>query len=387
MSPSIRNRTKIERKKYNINLKTSLKRVLKTLFSSFRILLVVILLAVVAFAARPLFKSLSSRDFSFLTAAAMDKVSSQELFVKPVNNFVSESPEMTFVQENSMVGVSSPAMASSQVLGSIAEKAEPSSPENNDLDIIEYAVEKGDTLSSVASKFSVSLDTILWANNLSSKSIINPGQKLLILPVSGAIHLVNKGDTLEAIAEKYEADVEKIIAFNSLSGEGDIFIGDVLIIPGGTMPLKIAAAPKPSTPSSSGAINVPVANSYFIFPCEGKISQGPHGAFGNAIDISNKCGKPIVAAAGGKIQRAGYINIGGKIITILHPNGVVTYYGHLSTILVTPGQTVTAGEIIGYIGNTGYTIGITGCHLHFEVRGANNFLAKYPVGSAISWNK
>jgi murein DD-endopeptidase MepM/ murein hydrolase activator NlpD len=98
--------------------------------------------------------------------------------------------------------------------------------------------------------------------------------------------------------------------------------------------------------------------------------------------MANSYGKPIVAAAGGIVQRAGTIPVGGRRITILHPNGVVTYYGHLSSILAVSGQVVAAGEIIGYMGNSGYA---TGSHLHFEVRGALNFLGSYPVGSYISW--
>ena len=131
--------------------------------------------------------------------------------------------------------------------------------------------------------------------------------------------------------------------------------------------------------------SIPVAKSYFIFPCQGIITQGLH--YYNAIDIANKCGSPVVAAASGTVKRAGWIRIGGKRIIIIHPNGVATYYGHLSKILVKPGQKVKTGDIIGYIGHTGYTLGPTGCHLHFGVIGAKNFLAKYPVGTRISWKK
>ena len=164
------------------------------------------------------------------------------------------------------------------------------------------------------------------------------------------------------------------MSFNKLTSEKDIFIGDVLIIPGGKAPAKV-----------SQIAAIPLAESYFIIPTEGRISQGLHGIFGNAVDISNKCGNMVVAAAGGTVQRVGYISIGGNIITIMHPNGVVTYYGHLSTMTVVPGQTVAAGQVIGYIGNTGYTIGATGCHLHFEVRGAKNFLSRYFTGTYLSW--
>jgi murein DD-endopeptidase MepM/ murein hydrolase activator NlpD len=58
--------------------------------------------------------------------------------------------------------------------------------------------------------------------------------------------------------------------------------------------------------------------------------------------------------------------------------GISTFYGHLSAINVKVGQDVSQGQIIGYVGHTGYTIpaGPAGCHVHFEVRGARNPFAK-----------
>ncbi len=243
-------------------------------------------------------------------------------------------------------------------------------------EIEEYLVKEGDFLSTIASRFDISLETLLWANDLSLNSMISPGQKLIILPVSGILHVVKEGDALSGVAQIYGAEADEVVSFNALANQGDIFIGDLLIIPGGQMPRILPQLAE-----------IPLAESYFIFPCEGKITQGPHGPFDSAVDIGNDCGSPVVAAAGGIVQRAGPIWVGGNSVTILHLNGVVTYYGHLSQILVQPNQKVTTGNIIGRIGNTGYTLGVTGCHLHFEVRGARNFLSKYPVGSYLKWTK
>lgn len=339
------------------------------------IFLIISLFGILVFNSNSFSKSLSFGDFSFLTASSNNKTqtSSQGLFVEPVKNFLRESPKMTFVQENSIVGVSSPVTITPQVLGSILGGIETGTETRRE--IIEYVVKSGDTLSSIAAEFDISLNTILWANDLSSRSVIKVGQELIILPVSGVVYFVKKNDTLSGIAKTYKGDVEEIIAFNGLSNEGDIFIGDVLIIPDGEIPSRV-----------SHIALTPVGESYFIFPCEGKITQGLHPF--NAIDIANSCGKPVVAAASGTVQRAGWINnIYGRIVTILHPNGVVTYYGHLSKVLVVPGQTVSAGDIIANIGNTGHTLGATGCHLHFEVRNAKNFLADYLVGTYLSWKK
>jgi len=99
-----------------------------------------------------------------------------------------------------------------------------------------YIVQEGDTISSIAEKFHLSVETILWENKLSARSIIRPGQELKILPVTGLTYKVKQGDTLEKIAKKYKAKVEEIMEFNGISDPSDIYAGDVLIIPNGVLP-------------------------------------------------------------------------------------------------------------------------------------------------------
>jgi len=260
-----------------------------------------------------------------------------------------------------------------------------SNESNKSNEIKNYIVKQKDTLNSISQQFDISRETILWANNLTQNSAVKPGQKLVILPVSGILQLVKQGDTLSALAKKYKAEIKKIIAFNQLASENDIFAGDFLIIPDGQMPIRASLEILSGSKETEPLSEIPLAESYFIFPTQGEISQTGHGAFGNAVDIANKCGTPVVAAASGKVQRTGSTWPEGKKITILHSNGVVSYYIHLSNILVQPGQEVAAGDIIGYMGNTGYTVGPTGCHLHFEIRGAKNFLTKYALGSHLKW--
>ncbi len=242
-------------------------------------------------------------------------------------------------------------------------------------EVTKYTVESGDSLWQIAKKFDISLNTLLWANNLSKSSTIKSGQELIILPVSGVIHQVRAGDVIGKIAETYKAESKDIISFNDLSGEADIFIGDILIIPDGVIP---------SLPSKQYTFSqVPIASSYFICPISPPchITQGLHGMWHNAIDFSHQgisCGEPVYAAAGGEVQKIGRGQQYGNYVRILHPNGVVTLYAHLQDILVAPGQGVSQGALIGLIGHTGYTVpaGSAGCHLHFEVRGAENPFAK-----------
>jgi murein DD-endopeptidase MepM/ murein hydrolase activator NlpD len=229
-------------------------------------------------------------------------------------------------------------------------------------EIIEYVVKKGDTLSTIADKFGISLETVLWANDLTKYSKIRPGQKLTILPVSGIMHLIGRGETLSGLARKYKVGVDDIVSFNGLSDEDDIFIGDLLVIPGGRMPKRTVVR------------YAPLARSYFICPISKpcRLTQNLH--WYNAVDLSNgRCGEPVFAAAGGKVQRAGYARLPGYYVKLIHPNNITTFYGHFSKVIVSPGQPVSQGQIIGYSGQTGYA---TGCHVHFEVRGARNPFAR-----------
>lgn len=108
-------------------------------------------------------------------------------------------------------------------------------------EIEKYIVQPGDTISSIAEDFGVSINTILWENKLTPRSIIKPGQVLKILPVSGVSHIVKRGDTVEKIAKLYRANKEEIIRFNNLEEE-PLKVGDVIIIPEGKIP------PPPPTP-------------------------------------------------------------------------------------------------------------------------------------------
>lgn len=110
--------------------------------------------------------------------------------------------------------------------------------------IITYEIKPGDTPSYIAEMFGISTNTLLWANNLdlSSATRIKPGDKLVILPVSGIRHVVKKGETVAAIAKKYSADQEKILSFNGLKAGEGLEIDSVLIVPAGKMP--VPPAPK-----------------------------------------------------------------------------------------------------------------------------------------------
>jgi murein DD-endopeptidase MepM/ murein hydrolase activator NlpD len=111
-----------------------------------------------------------------------------------------------------------------------------------------------------------------------------------------------------------------------------------------------------------------------IWPLEGRVTssfgerQDPfngEGAFHAGIDIAASYGSPVRAAADGDVVSAGTVSGYGREIMLNHRHDVMTLYGHLSATAVMPGQHVTRGQVIGYVGQSGRA---TGPHLHYEVR-------------------
>lgn len=233
-----------------------------------------------------------------------------------------------------------------------------------------YIVRSGDSLSGIAKMFDVSVNTIIWANNLKKGAPIKEGQNLVILPVTGVKYTVQKGDTLKTIAKKYNGNVEEIIQYNALADSSDLAVGDTLLIPGGELATTVAYTPAQTSAKVVGA-GGPEYSGYYINPLpSGVRTQGLHGY--NGVDIGAKVGTPIRAAAGGTVivSREGGWNGGyGNYIVITHDNGTQTLYAHMSSVIVGQGQGVVQGQIIGYVGQTGRA---TGAHLHFEIRGGKN---------------
>ncbi len=236
--------------------------------------------------------------------------------------------------------------------------------------IVIYTVEKGDTPSGIAKRFGVTLNTLLWANDIKNSSSIGIGDELVILPISGVQYTVKKGDTLESIAKKFKGDSAEIMSFNGLAVNETLGVGTVLIIPDGEGETPLLPSPGAVRPQTRFA-NLPAYLGYYLRPIVGgRKTQGIHGY--NGVDIATPCGEPVFASAAGSIILArptGWNSGYGQYIVVSHPNSTQTLYAHLSKIFVSPGQNVSQGAIIGLIGSTGRS---TGCHVHFEVRGAKN---------------
>ncbi|MEK7174822.1 MAG: M23 family metallopeptidase [Patescibacteria group bacterium] len=240
--------------------------------------------------------------------------------------------------------------------------------------ILTYEVEEGDSLQSIADDFGVSVETLINANGLPKNTRLKSGDKISILPVDGVKHIVKSGDTVQSLALKYKTDPDRILSFNGLSDSGRISPGDTLVIPGGEhVPLSPKVAPIKTPPPQS----LPNITGYYGKPSGGRRTFGLHRY--NAVDIGGKewCNTPLYAAAAGTIITAdaqGWNGGYGKYIKISHNNGTITLYAHTSQLLVGVGQAVAKGQTIGLMGSTGRS---TGCHVHFEVRGARNPWANY----------
>lgn len=229
---------------------------------------------------------------------------------------------------------------------------------------IEHIVERGDSLYALAKKYNTEVKEIMRLNALTS-SVIYVGQKVLI-PLAGEgvynrVYTVQSGDNLYKISQKFGTPLDVLIAVNELKNPSLLKVGQELIIP-----INIG--------SRDGSVNRWTILSSLIWPAVGRISSDygwrTHPIYGNrqfhgGIDIAIPTGTPVKAAASGTVIQAGYMDGFGYGVVIYHGDGVTTWYGHLSQVLVKKGDAVMRGQIIARSGNTGIS---TGPHLDFRIK-------------------
>ena len=237
--------------------------------------------------------------------------------------------------------------------------------------LLSYRVGEGDNLSSIAANFGISVNTVIWANDISDSSLIKPGQEIIILPVSGILHEVKEGETLDSIANDYDTELNKISTFNNRK----IAVGDTVVVPNAKPAISLIRV------ASGGSVqsNLPSLSGYFSSPVENGWNWGRlHD--GDAVDISSACGAPILAVADGVVISVGSSarwNSGyGGFVRIEHPNGTRSFYAHTSANIVSVGDRISQGDTIANVGRTGRVSGTTGCHVHFGVIGAQNPFVK-----------
>lgn len=256
--------------------------------------------------------------------------------------------------------------------------------------ITTYTVSEGETYWTIAYKFEIDIDTLLWSNEIKNVDQIEVGKELIILPATGLLHVAEEGDTVAKLASGYKASEEKIIAKNELESR-ELIAGQKVFIPDvkRDIPKVAVAAPPPVTATYGTTITPAPKYGAGSTTYSGPALQGT-GAFAwpinsstrfisqyfgwvtkyykhTGIDMDWRNGLDIIAADRGTVVAVGYGWGGGygNHVIIDHGNGYQTLYGHLAAINVAPGQSVNRSQSIGVMGTTGISSGV---HLHFEIR-------------------
>ena len=252
-------------------------------------------------------------------------------------------------------------------------------------DVIEYTVTSGDSVFSIAQKFNITPETVLWANydQLQDRpDMLSVDMILKIPPEDGVYYEWQEGDTMESVAAKFEASPEDITSYsgNKLDlTNPTVPAGTYVMVPGGHREFKSWIVPTIARGNAgvskslygpgacSGSFDGAYGGGGFIWPTPNHVLSGNDFWSGHlGIDIAAGIGDPIVASDSGVIVFTGWATGGyGNMIMIDHGNGYQSLYAHLSAVGVSCGQSVNQGQ---YIGNAGSTGNSTGSHLHFEIR-------------------
>jgi murein DD-endopeptidase MepM/ murein hydrolase activator NlpD len=229
---------------------------------------------------------------------------------------------------------------------------------------VTHVVQRGESLYSLAQRYDVSIQDIIDANGLKN-TVIYVGQRLLIPCGNGngytRVYTVKSGDNLYNIARKYGTSVDTLVRLNGIDNPSLLKVGQHLLIP-------------VNVGSRDGSVNRWSILSSLIWPVNGWISSGygwrTHPVYGSrqfhgGIDIAVNTGTPVRAAASGTVIEAGWMDAFGYGVVIYHGDGVTTWYGHNSSVLVKKGDWVSQGQIIARSGNTGVS---TGPHLDFRIK-------------------
>lgn len=257
-------------------------------------------------------------------------------------------------------------------------------PDRLRAEVITYAVQPGDTIFDIATRFGLSPATIVWSNREALQDapwLLQLGLELYIPPVDGIYHTVRAEETVASIAAEYEVDPDVIYnEWNDLEEDEPLYEGQLLVVPDATGDEIAWTPPEPESAVGTASYSYgvcsgmtftgPGANGWFVLPTgsprvSGWYFRDPRNPGHIGLDYACRMGDPLYASDNGVVSIAGWNGGYGILVEINHGNGFVTRYGHFSEILVGCGQAVYQGQLLGYCGSTGYS---SGAHLHFEVR-------------------
>lgn len=240
----------------------------------------------------------------------------------------------------------------------IGEQAGVDTGRFSQLEVSSYTVRPGDTLGAIALEHDLNLDTLISFNRIDDVRRIQVGAQYQIPDRDGLLYTVRRGEGLSSIAEEHGTTVNAILDANDLRS-GTVQEGQVLFVPGARM--------------GNTELRI-ILGELLAWPTQGVFTSGfgmrpdpftGRTRFHNGIDLSNRIGTPVRAAASGRVVHVeSQIGNYGRFVILRHPDGFQTLYAHLDSFSVRNGQTVSRGQQIGSMGNTGRS---TGPHLHFSV--------------------
>jgi murein DD-endopeptidase MepM/ murein hydrolase activator NlpD len=254
--------------------------------------------------------------------------------------------------------------------------------EKGTLEEEKHKVKEGEVLGSIASKYDLSLDTLLELNpSIKEDTLLQIGQELNVTDLKPFVDVIVRKEEKKEETIAYETEVkeskelfkgdkkvtqqgsdgEKVVHYAVEIRNGKVANREVLdekvtkeavnkVVVKGTKVIPSRGTGNLSWPTSGGYISSHVGYRW--------------GAYHKGLDIAGPSNRTITAADNGTVVAAGYSGSYGNKIEINHNNGMKTVYAHLSSINVSVGQTVQKGQQIGIMGSTGNS---TGIHLHFEV--------------------
>lgn len=227
-----------------------------------------------------------------------------------------------------------------------------------------YTVQPGDTMWKIAVYHRLTVAQLLQLNGLSSTSLV-PGQKLQV-PDDPNGYTVRPGDSMWKIAAKFNIPVPVLIRANPQLADPNALVAGISL----HIPVKPAAWADGAFPLKPGTYR-PYVNNF----SEGRewSPSGPPERKHEGVDIFADKGTPVYSVAEGKIVNIGWNEYGGWRLTVQVDGSTAFYYAHLSRYAdgMAKGGIVKKGQLIGYVGNTGYgpagTEGNFEPHLHFGI--------------------
>lgn len=240
-----------------------------------------------------------------------------------------------------------------------------------------HTVARGDTLYAISRQYGVPVRDLVSSNRLRAPYTLAVGQQVRI--PSAQVYVVKKGDTGYSISRRFGVNVSALMAANGIKAPFTLEIGQRLSLPGGANASGVQTAsvsPRVVKPETTTGRTVakptppPRSSSGFDWPLEGRLASryGPKegGTHNDGINILARQGTPVKAAEAGVVVYASNALQGyGHLLLVKHAGGWITAYAHNERLLVREGQTVSKGQVIARVGNTG---GVTEPQLHFEIR-------------------